>query len=77
METNSRAAVRGLILILPSLSLTHFSFQEFQVPEIELVAIASTTKECTSVPVEDQVLQTLQTNSMAAVRGLIHILSSL
>ena len=59
------------------LSLTHISIKELQVPEIELVAIASTSKECTSVPMEDRVLQTLQTNSKAAVRGMIHILSSL
>ena len=67
-ETNSKAAVRGLILtILPS--LTHFCVQEL--PEIELVPIASTTKECTSV--EDRVMET---NSKAAVRALIHIVKS-
>ena len=67
-ERNSKAAVRGLILtILPS--LTHFCDQKL--PEIELVQIASTTKECTSV--EDRVMET---NSKAAVRGLIHIVKN-
>ena len=60
-ETNSKAAVRGLILtILPS--LWHFCVKEL--PEIELVPIASATKECTSV--EDRVMET---NPKAAVRG--------
>ena len=43
-----------------------------ELPENELVAIVSATKECTSV--EDQVMKT---NSKAAVRGLILILPSL
>ena len=64
-ETNSKEAVRGLILtILPS--LTHFCVQKL--PEIELVSIASTTKEYTSV--EDRVMET---NSKGGVRGLIYI----
>ena len=68
LETNPKAAVRGLILrILPS-SLTHL-IQELPVPENELANI-SATKECTSVESEDQ---DMGTNSKAAVRGLIHI----
>ena len=59
-ETNSKAAVRGLTLILP-LSLTLIYLQEL--PENELAAIVSATKECTSV--KDRVMET---NSKAAVR---------
>ena len=67
-ETNSKAAVRGLILtILPS--LWHFCAKEL--PEIELVPIALATKECTSV--EDRVMET---NPKSAVRGLIHIVEN-
>ena len=55
--------------LLSSIYLTHFCVQEL--PEIELVPIASTTKECTSV--EDRVMET---NSKAAVRALIHIVKS-
>ena len=59
-ETNSKAAVRGLLFILPSLWRTSAS-QEL--PENELVAIVSATKECTSV--KERVMET---NSKAAVR---------
>ena len=68
-ETNSKAAVRGLILTTPAISLTHFCAQEL--PEIELVPIASTTKKSTSV--EDRVMET---NPKSAVRGLIHIVEN-
>ena len=63
METNSKAAVRGLFL-LTSISLSHFCVQEL--PEIELSPIASTTKERTSL--EDRVTET---NPKAAVSGFI------
>ena len=55
----------------PLISLTRICFQEL--PENEL-AIVSATKDCTSVEPEDR---DMETNSKAAVRGLIHILSSL
>ena len=44
-------------------SLTHICVQEL--PENELVAIVSATKECTSESVKDRVMET---NSKAAVR---------
>ena len=71
METNFKAAVRGLILILPgpAISLTHICIQELPLLESEL-AIISATKECTSVKSEDQ---DMGTNFEAAVRGLIYI----
>ena len=53
----------------PSFSLTHIFVQEL--PENEL-SMVSATKECTSV--EDRVMES---NSKAAVRGLILILPSL
>ena len=68
-ETNSKAAVRGIDCYYPSISLTNFYVQEL--PKIELVAIASTTKESTSV--EDGVMVT---NSKAAVRELILIVEN-
>ena len=55
--------------LLSYISLTHFCVQEL--PEIEPVAITSTTKECTSV--EDRVMET---NPKASVRGLIHIVEN-
>ena len=68
-ETNFKAAVRGLNIIY-AISLTHIIMICVQeLPEIELVAIASATKE--STPVEDRVMDTI---SNAAVRGLIHTL---
>ena len=67
-ETNSKPVVRAMIHILPS--LTHIFVQEL--PENELVAIVSATKECTSVEDRD-----MGTNSKAAVSGLTFILSSL
>ena len=68
-ETNVKAAVRGLNIIY-AISLTHIIMICVQeLPEIELVAIASATKE--STPVEDRVMDTI---SNAVVRGLIHIL---
>ena len=69
-KTNSKAAVSGLILILPALypacSLTHIYIQELPVPEIEL-AIISATKEsrCTSVESEDR---DMEAKSKAEVR---------
>ena len=59
-ETNPKAAVS--VFLLSYTSLTHFCVQEL--PEIELVPIASTTKEPTSV--EDR--RVTETNSKAAVR---------
>ena len=53
----------------PAISLTLIFLQEL--PENDL-AIVSATKECTSE--EDRIVET---NSKAAVRGLIHILPSL
>ena len=67
-ETNSNAAVSGLINILPSLSEAHIRVQELLENER---AIVSATKECTSV--EDRVMEKF---SKAAVRRLILILSS-
>ena len=71
METNFKAAVRGLILILPgpAISLTDICTQELPVSESEL-EIIPTTKEYTSVQSEDR---DMETNFEAAVRGLIHI----
>ena len=69
-ETNSKAAVSGLILILPALhpacSLMHIYIQGLPVPEIEL-AIISATKEsrCTSVESEDR---DMEAKSKAEVR---------
>ena len=68
-ETNSKAAVKGLILTTPAISLTRSCAQEL--PEIEPVPIVSTTKECASV--EDRVMET---NPKSAVRGLIHIVEN-
>ena len=68
VETNSKAVVRGLILIAPgpAISLTHIYIQELPVPENEL-EITSATKGCTSVESEDR---DMETTSKAAVRGL-------
>ena len=72
VETNSKAVVRGIILIAPGppFSLTHICIQELPVPENKL-GIISATKECTSVESEDQ---DMEINLGAAVRGLIHIM---
>ena len=67
LESNSRAAVRGLIHICYPL-LTHICIQE---PAENERAIVSAMEEGTSVEHEDG---DMETNSKAAVRWSTHIL---
>ena len=67
LESNFRAAVRGLIYICFHL-LTHIYIQK---PAENERAIVSAMEECTSVEPEDG---DMETNSKAAVRGFISYL---
>ena len=68
METKSEVSYEHQIILGNFLTIKCIQ----ELPEHELVAIVSATKECTSV--EDRVMES---NSKAAVRGLILILPSL